>query len=212
MQSLLQELSTQRHKTTFRCVVLLFLIGITIGYAAGNAVAYRFQGAMAQGRLKDWSPRQQRYAKAIASYRPTIQYERDRINDPKLLKRAARIFLNNIKVTAKYVYSGLILGISPSIHIFKNGFVDGVILKRYGWGTFFKEILPHGLLEVPLWLLSMSISISFAVSLIRARKGERVLTLKNAIKGITTLYLISIPLFFICATLETYGKILLWGK
>jgi len=207
MLTLLKDLLNQVRSTKriLFFVILLFLVANIVGYTTADYFA-----SLAEGHLKEFSIRDQRIITSLID--PQIKLKRNELKNPKLFKYALRIFLHNSMAAGIIIYGGIFFGIIPVVNIFGMGYLLGLILRRGGWRIFLVRIFPHGIFELPLILIIAYVSLSFGVTMIRAKKNERKQALMKSIKTGTVLYLTSIPFFFIAAILESYGTRLLWGN
>jgi stage II sporulation protein M len=89
------------------------------------------------------------------------------------------IFLKNLLACALSVFLGLGLGIVPFLVITSNGFLLGIIgygaLLKKGWLFLAAGILPHGLIEIPAVLISVSLGfrLGYLLALSIMRRNEK---------------------------------------
>lgn len=73
------------------------------------------------------------------------------------------IFLNNTIKALGAIVLGLILGLPPIFFIGANGFIIGVTItalkSSMGYGVIAASLAPHGVIEIPLLLLSASLGL-----------------------------------------------------
>lgn len=82
------------------------------------------------------------------------------------------ILMNNVMVSVFMVYSGVMLGIIPLFSLLSNGLVMGYIahqnVPEIGWGQFFLAILPHGIIELPAFVLACAFGIKFGAVMLKS--------------------------------------------
>ncbi len=121
------------------------------------------------------------------------------------------IFLNNSFVALVSSLGGLFFGIFPFFTVVVNGFVLGIVFhltvtiesaRFFFWGVF-----PHGMIEVPVILLSTAIGMWLGGSFFRFlfMRTESKHSLVNKIKrAFYTYVMIVIPLLFLSALIEVF--------
>lgn len=122
------------------------------------------------------------------------------------------IFLNNIQAGAISVLTGFIPFLFiPLWSLTSNALIIGIVggvyqMNGYSILAFLVGILPHGVLEIPAFLLGITLGLEICYKLVllilrRIHKEEMKQTIKNAL----TIYILwMVPLFFIAAIIETY--------
>ena len=127
---------------------------------------------------------------------------------PALPALGIDIFLNNWLVSIATGLSGLAFGAPSFITIMFNGFILGVLVAPQlspSLTMFFAAILPHGIIEIPSFVLSGSVGLKLGYAALRARflrgpENEEYLsrTLQSAVYIVVGLA----PLFLIAGLIE----------
>jgi stage II sporulation protein M len=75
------------------------------------------------------------------------------------------VFANNILISLFMVYSGVLLGIIPLFSLLSNGLILGYLahqnVPQDGWGSFLIAVLPHGIIEIPAFIIACAYGIKF---------------------------------------------------
>lgn len=75
------------------------------------------------------------------------------------------IFTNNVLVSLFMVYSGVLFGIIPLFSLLSNGLILGYLAHQNvpldGWGSFLIAVLPHGIIEIPAFVIACAYGIKF---------------------------------------------------
>ncbi|WKY47737.1 stage II sporulation protein M [Eubacteriaceae bacterium ES3] len=122
------------------------------------------------------------------------------------------IFLNNIQAGAVSILFGFVPFLFiPIWSLTSNALVIGIVggvysLSGYGIISFLVGILPHGILEIPAFLLGIALGLDICYKLVRLilrqiSKKDLKLTVSNAVR---IYFLWMVPLFFLAAIIETY--------
>lgn len=110
------------------------------------------------------------------------------------------IFLNNSLTCALAIILGLTIGIVPIAITFINGSIIGFvgywITHTKGLLFFLAAILPHGVIEVPVFLLSCAIGLRIGVTVLKRGKT------KEELKRGLRLFLYFLPLLLLAALTE----------
>lgn len=118
----------------------------------------------------------------------------------------AFILMNNVLVAVFMVYSGVMLGIIPLYSLLSNGLIMGYLAHQNvpdkGWGSFLLAVLPHGIIELPAFILACAFGIKFGAIMLKsffflfspARRAANNAAFVNMLK-------ISVPLVIIVALL-----------
>lgn len=110
------------------------------------------------------------------------------------------IFLNNAFICFLNIVTGPLMGILPLFSAALNGGLIGWLAREVGLIVFL-AIAPHGIFELPAYLLSVAIGLRLAREIFKP-KGER--QLKKELKNGFKVYLILIvPLLIIAALIES---------
>lgn len=109
------------------------------------------------------------------------------------------ILLNNVRSSLLSLYMGIIGGIMPIVTLIVNGMMMGYLFGHIAdaghnvWPLIAKGILPHGVLEIPAFLLACAYGVRLGFSLVRGffraligktePWGGFVLALKDTVPG-----------------------------
>lgn len=84
----------------------------------------------------------------------------------------AFILMNNVLVSVFMVYSGVMLGIIPLYSLLSNGLIMGYLAHQNvpdkGWGSFLLAVLPHGIIELPAFILACAFGIKFGAIMLKS--------------------------------------------
>lgn len=118
------------------------------------------------------------------------------------------IFEKNVFALFLSITLGIFLGIIPCFSVFTNGLVLGIIafemLSRYSWEILLAGILPHGIIEIPVLIISSAIGIRIGKTVlwkIFKRQGNIKKEFKQALKFF---FYVLLPLLFIAALIEAF--------
>ena len=118
------------------------------------------------------------------------------------------IFLNNSLTVFLVIILGIIFGIFPFLVLFSNGLILGVVFyfsQVVGdWPTTFALILPHGIIEIPVVILTCAVGLKLGkVALERIFKKE--VSIKTELNIALSFFLrFLFPLLAIAATIEIF--------
>jgi stage II sporulation protein M len=118
------------------------------------------------------------------------------------------IFENNVIKTFLMMVLGLVFGIAPAIFTLVNGLMLGIVsgatASKYGLLYVAVGTIPHGIVELPMVLISAAIGLKLGTDLLLSIFRRRV-NLINDLKEGLLIYLCWIfPLLFLAAILETF--------
>jgi len=118
------------------------------------------------------------------------------------------IFLNNSVKSFFAILLGFIFAIAPILFVTINGLLLGMVVFdaiREG-GTVFvlSAILPHGIVEIPIFLLSVAIGLRMGVQTVLKLDGKDVKLRFELKKAIRFFVLYILPLFLLSAFLEAF--------
>lgn len=117
------------------------------------------------------------------------------------------IFQNNIKALLVIMFGGIAIGLISVYSIFFNGLIMGIVMAlTFYQGKsimfFIAGILPHGLLELPVFLGAGAFGLKTGLDLLFPRgKGRIELLKENLNKNVLSLG-VFVPLLFIAAAIE----------
>jgi stage II sporulation protein M len=119
----------------------------------------------------------------------------------------AFIFLNNSVKCFLIILFGVIFGVAPALFIILNGFIIGLAIfelkQLYGLPFALAATLPHGVIEIPMFLLSAAIGIRIGYELMNKIRGRG--SVKRELKnGVKFFALRILPLLFLAAVIEVF--------
>jgi len=118
------------------------------------------------------------------------------------------IFLNNAVKSLFSIVLGAGLGIIPIIFIGGNGIILGVIAnevsKQQGIIFVLAALLPHGIIEVPMVLISAGLGLRLGYSMYFSMKGEKRDMRYELTESLRIFMRIIMPLLFVSAIIETF--------
>ncbi len=129
------------------------------------------------------------------------------------------IFFNNLWAAGMAILLGFIPFLFiPFWTLTSNALIIGIVggiykLSGFGVFAFLIGILPHGLLEIPAFILAVTLGLDLSFKLIKVifkkNKGQAIReTVKNTIR---LYFLWIVPLLFLAAIIETYMTPVLFG-
>ncbi len=110
------------------------------------------------------------------------------------------IFLNNAFTCFFNIITGPLIGIFPLFSAALNGGLIGWFAQEEGLIVFL-AIVPHGIFELPAYLLSVAIGLRLAREVFK-RKGERRLKMTLG-EGLRVYLILIVPLLIIAALIES---------
>lgn len=119
------------------------------------------------------------------------------------------IFKNNLLISFAALVSGLLFGIIPFAIASFNGVILGIlvefILKKQGIIFVVAAILPHGIIELPMIIISVGIGFRLGHAAYRSLTGMRTIhELSNEfIRGMIFYFKIVAPLLLLAALIES---------
>jgi stage II sporulation protein M len=132
-----------------------------------------------------------------------------RFQDLRGLELFIRILLNNLMAAALATAFGLLFGIVPLVSAFLNGLIIGTVLTslvRLTELTLLQAVLsiiPHGVFEIPSFLLSLAIGLALGTWPFRKEKAA---FLRGVFRNAAGAYVgVVIPFLVIAAAIETIG-------
>lgn len=118
------------------------------------------------------------------------------------------IFINNTIAMFIAILFGIALGIVPLLVLILNGFIVGTIVRMLlaetGLAFIIAGLVPHGIIEIPLLLLSTSIGMRIGYEVLRALAGKTSDIKGEFIKGMKLFFYWMVPLIFLAALIETF--------
>ena len=118
------------------------------------------------------------------------------------------IFLNNAVKSLIAFVLGIGLGVIPVVFVAGNGMILGmvadIVFRKKGAVFVLAALLPHGIIEIPMILLSAGMGLKLGHSMYLSLRGERT-DLKNELKqGFGFFMKWVMPLLFLAAVIETF--------
>lgn len=130
------------------------------------------------------------------------------LKDMSLIQIMLVIFLNNALKSLLILVLGVGLGIVPFLFIAYNGYFLGIfshkILMEQGLLYLVAGLLPHGIIEIPMVVISAAIGMRLGLKVLASLKGESVHLKEEMITGIKFFFYWIMPLLFIAAVVETF--------
>ncbi|MFA0822054.1 MAG: stage II sporulation protein M [Methanomethylovorans sp.] len=118
------------------------------------------------------------------------------------------IFLNNSIKSLFILVLGVFFGVVPLLFIAYNGYFLGIfsykILMEQSLLYLAGGLLPHGIIEIPMVVISAAVGIRLGLKVIAAFKGESVSLKEEMLTGIKFFFYWVMPLLFIAAVVETF--------
>ncbi len=123
-------------------------------------------------------------------------------------ERMLAIFKNNALNSLFALVSGIVFGLVPLALIAVNGLFLGMVVQVFSTekGVLFvlAAVLPHGIIELPMVLLSAAIGLQLGHEMYLYLKGERT-NLKHELKLGLLFYIVRIaPLLLLASIIESY--------
>ncbi len=130
------------------------------------------------------------------------------LKDLSLLQIMFLIFLNNALKSLLILIFGVVLGIVPFFFIAYNGYFLGIfshkILAEHSILYLVAGLLPHGIIEIPMVVVSAAIGLRLGSKGLAFLKGESVNLKEEMLTGIKFFFFWIMPLLFIAAAVETF--------
>jgi stage II sporulation protein M len=118
------------------------------------------------------------------------------------------IFLNNAFISLLSLVLGLALGIFPILIITFNGYFVGMISylvsQQKGFIFILLALLPHGIIELPMFFLSASIGLRLGHHVFLYLIGRPTELKKESIQGLKFYFRWIMPLLFVAAIIEIF--------
>lgn len=118
------------------------------------------------------------------------------------------IFLKNLLASAMAMLLGLGLGLIPMLVVTSNGFLLGIVgyaaLQKAGLLFLLAGILPHGVIELPVVLISIAIGFRLGYLLALTLAKERADLSGESRMAVHFLVRIVAPLLLLAAAIETF--------
>lgn len=118
------------------------------------------------------------------------------------------IFLKNLLSCAMAVLLGLGLGLVPLLVVTSNGFLLGIVsygaIQKEGVLYLLAGILPHGIIELPMVLLSIAIGFRLGYLLVLTLLKEEADLAGETRMAVHFMWRWIMPLLFVAAAIETF--------
>lgn len=129
------------------------------------------------------------------------------------LKLFILIFLNNSVTSLAVILLGVIFAIFPVLVSARNGLLIGIAsfqaIKSKGLAFFLMRIMPHGVIEAPMILLSTAIGIKIGHEFYKKVGGSENQIKEGVRKGLKVYVFLILPLLILAAFIEVFIEPLL---
>ncbi len=119
------------------------------------------------------------------------------------------IFINNALKSLLVILFGILAGIPGLIFIYANGVIIGIVLSfatsAKGWQFAAASTLPHGIIEIPVLLLTVALSLLIGWESLRWLMRRQSNIKSKLTFGITTYLKLILPGLFLAALIETFA-------
>jgi len=125
------------------------------------------------------------------------------------------IFENNVIKLFTVILLGIFAGLIPLLSLWGNGMILGIfaqiVSNELSWSFLALGILPHGIIEIPVLILSAAIGIRIGKLAIWRIFGRHRNFRKEFTKAIKFYIVVLVPLLFIAALIEAFITPVLLG-
>lgn len=167
------------------CMFLLFLISAVIGYI--TAIMYPDM-----------------VVRSLEELEGLVEL----LKNLSLIEIMFLIFLNNALKSLLILVLGVGLGIVPFLFIAYNGYFLGIfshkIIMEQGYLYLVAGILPHGIIEIPMVVISAAIGLRLGFKGLASLKGKSVHLKEEIITGVKFFFYWIMPLLLVAAAVETF--------
>ncbi len=150
----------------------------------------------------------QNFPGEVARILEEIKKELGPLGDATSFELFLIIFEQNVFALLLSITLGIFLGIIPCFSVFTNGLILGIIafemLSEYSREILLVGILPHGIIEIPVLIISSAIGIRIGKTVlwkIFKRRGSVKKEFKQALKFF---FYVLLPLLFLAALIEAF--------
>lgn len=134
--------------------------------------------------------------------------------DASPLRIFGYIFVNNTLIDLGMILSFFLFGLAPFFILFSNGVMIGIVISAFGKEQGLAEtttlLIPHGILEIPAFLIAAGtgiwLSVQFAKRIFKKQAFRDPFTM-----AVKVFFLVIVPLNFLAAFVETYITPLLYS-
>lgn len=118
------------------------------------------------------------------------------------------IFLNNAIKSLFAIVLGAGFGIIPIVFVGGNGLIIGLIArevsKEQGITYVLAALVPHGIIEIPMILISAGLGLRLGFLMYLSLKGEKKDMRSELIESLRLFIRVIMPLLFVSAVIETF--------
>jgi stage II sporulation protein M len=118
------------------------------------------------------------------------------------------ILENNVIKLFTVIFLGIFAGLIPLLSVWGNGIILGIfaqiISQELSWSFFMLGILPHGIIEIPVLILSTAIGMKIGKLAVWRVFGRHRNFRKEFTKAIKFYIVVLVPLLFIAALIEAF--------
>jgi len=118
------------------------------------------------------------------------------------------IFQNNVRAMLVAIALGVFAGLVPLFSLALNGIVIGLLAsiasQEYSWLVFASSILPHGIIEIPCFLIATAIGLMIGRAALYKLFKKDAEVIDEAAGGIRFYISVLVPLLLIAAAVEAY--------
>jgi len=162
---------------------LLFLLGIIAGYYFTEAYP---------------SESEEIISLLEKTYKPVLEMNK--------VSQVLFIFLKNGVTSFFIIILGVIFGFLPIVSLLSNGEILGILanftLEKYSIFYFLSGILPHGIIEIPCFLITSAIGLKIGKTLIKKILGKGGSLKEELTSGLNVFLRIILVFLFLAAIIE----------
>ena len=118
------------------------------------------------------------------------------------------IFFNNAIKALLAIVLGIILGLPPIIFVCMNGYTIGVVVSALGsdagYGTVVASLLPHGIVEIPILILSTSLGIAVGIESLKYLIRQKSMVRAQLCHGLKVYLKWILAALFVAAIIEIF--------
>mgnify|MGYP000244715511 CR=1 FL=1 len=118
------------------------------------------------------------------------------------------IFFNNAIKSLMAFVLGLGFGLIPLLFVLSNGYILGVVTylesQENGFTYIFLGIMPHGIIELPMILISAAMGVRMGLNVINSMAGRYVDIKGEFRQGISIFFRFIMPMLLLAAGIETF--------
>ena len=123
---------------------------------------------------------------------------------------------NNVIKLFSVLLLGIFAGIIPLFASFANGMILGIfsclVPESSSWSFFFVGILPHGVIEIPVLILSTAVGMRIGKVALWRLFGGKVGIRKELAKAVKFYIIVLVPLLILAAAIEAFITTVLLDK